>query len=170
VLERLDQRSGLTVVTDPIPAAFARTEARVSRSARDYVYLGPVEINERGTRHYLLWVGLGSTVDRDAIVDTTPLPVNLYIDADSVPIELPLAPWSEREPRLDGQSIYHPVVAPAIIMAARVTLDQLALIQQSEPNRIRLAEADAESVEFIKWRDDALWPEFIDYAGLNPGR
>jgi len=170
VTEWLDRDSGLTLATDRVPAAFARTDSRVSRSARDYVYVGPVEVNERGSRQYYLWVGIASTVDRDHIPDPPGPPDFLYFDVDGAPLELPLDSWSERLPRLEGRTVYHPVIEPALVLAARVTLDQLDLIRQAAPDGLRLAEEGQPSLEYVRWSDGTLWPAFVDYAEPNPGR
>ncbi len=66
-LEQLDEQSGATIVRGPAVLVYARTEPRYSRSARDYVYLGPVETNRQGVREYFLWVGVATTIDRGFI-------------------------------------------------------------------------------------------------------
>jgi hypothetical protein len=164
IVERLDRDSGLTVITASTPVAYARTEARVSRSARDYVYLGPVEINERGTRQYFLWVGMASTIDRARLGESSPDPAYLYFDDAGTPIELPLAPWADRVPRLAAQRIYHPAVAPSSVLAARVSLDQLGRIQRLAPPRLSLAEDEAASIEYLLWNGESFWRQFLEYA------
>ena len=170
VVERLDRDSGLTHVTDPSVAVYARTETRFSRSARDYIYLGPVEINERGTREYYLWVGIASTIDRNFLSGEASVPDILYVDLAGAPVEFELAPWDERIPRLAGRRIYDPAVKPDRIMAARVTRDQISLIARGRPDRVRVARTDQPTTDYFLWGDPVEWPAFLSYAGLGQER
>jgi hypothetical protein len=170
VIERLDPSSGLTVVTDPALAVFARTETRLSRSARDYIYLGPVEVNERGQREYYLWVGIASTIDRDFLAGASSIPDVLYIDLQGAPVEFGLAPWDQRIPRLAGSRVYDPAVSPGMIMAARVTRDQIQLISESRPESVRVARAGEPTVDYFRWGDPVGWRAFLSRAGVGEGR
>jgi hypothetical protein len=170
VIERLDGASGLTIVTDPALAVYARTETRFSRSARDYVYLGPVEVNERGRRDYFLWVGIASTIDRDFLEAESSVPDILYVDLRGAPVEFELTPWDQRMPRLAGRRIYDPAVKPGRIMAARVTRDQISLIAEGRPESVRVARADEPTIEYFLWGDQVEWPAFLRNAGVAPGR
>ena len=53
---RLDT-SGLTVVTVDEPVVLARPVRQLTVAARDYAYIGPVQINRMGNRDHYLWVG-----------------------------------------------------------------------------------------------------------------
>jgi hypothetical protein len=165
VIERLDTGSGLTFVTDPALAVYARTETRLSRSARDYIYLGPVEINERGLREYFLWVGIGSTIDRDYLAGEASVPDVLYIDLEGAPVEFELIPWDERVPRLAGSQVYDPAVKLGRVMAARVTLDQISLIADGRPDSVRVARGGGATVDYFLWGDRAEWSAFLRNAG-----
>jgi hypothetical protein len=164
VVERFDDTSGLTIVTEPRPLAFARTESRLSRSARDYVYLGPVEVNERGTLQYYLWVGVASTIDRSYAEEGIATPDRLFVDVDGAPVEFELGPWPERVPRLGQLRAYNPAVTPFAVLAARVTLDQLALLSRESLGRVRIAKAGGPTTEYFLWRESPPWPAFARYA------
>jgi hypothetical protein len=165
VIERLDAGSGLTFVTDPALAVYARTETRLSRSARDYIYLGPVEINERGVREYFLWVGIGSTIDRDYLAGEASVPDVLYLDLEGAPVEFELMPWDQRVPRLAASGVYDPAVKPGRIMAARVTLDQISLIADGRPDSVRVARGGGATLDYFLWGDRADWSAFLRNAG-----
>lgn len=162
VLERLDVESGLTVVTDSEPVVFSRTQSQFSRSARDYIYLGPVEVNERGTREFFLWVGVASTIDRGFLASEATTPEMLYLNLEGEPMEFELRPWDERVSQLSRQTIYEPVVAPATVLAAPVTLDQLALISEQQPRTIRIAVPGQPTVEYVLWSEPVNWQTFAD--------
>lgn len=169
IIERLDAPSGLTIVTDPALAVYARTEPRFSRSARDYIYLGPVEVNERGRREYFLWVGIGSTIDRDFLASESSIPDILYLDLRGAPVEFELTPWDQRLPRLAGRRIYDPAVTLGRIMAARVTRDQIALVSEGRPERVRVAHTDEPTIEYFLWGDQVEWTTFLRNAGIGQG-
>lgn len=161
IREELDPRTGITWTAEREPVAFARTETRYSRSARDYVFIGPVEVNRRGTREYFVWAGIGTTLDRGYLAPETSMPNRLYLEARGEPFELELLPWSERVPELDDVSAYAPHVGLEVELAARVTLDQLRLLSEEQPDSIRVGMADGSTVEYFRWRDGSGWAAFV---------
>jgi hypothetical protein len=165
IRERLDTRSGLTIVTEPAAMTFARTETQFSRSARDYVYVGPVEVNERGTRQYFLWVGVSSTIDRAFLGTSAGSSRVLYIDLDGVPIEFPLELWAVRVPGLADFDFYEPPVEPRLALAARVTRDQLALISRSGLDSLAIEEEDGTVRDYVLWDGAVPWPGFAAATG-----
>lgn len=164
VIERRDEVTGLSIVTNPRPMTFARAENRLSRSARDYVFLGPVEIGEHGVSEYFLWVALASTIDRAYLHETTASADIIYIDLDGEPLAFELEPWAERLPGLSGLRIYAPAVKPAAVLAARITRDQLVLLARENIGNIRIAQGGQPSREYSLWNASRPWPEFARYA------
>lgn len=130
VLERLDERAGLVLVRGAEPLVFARTERRYSRSARDYLYLGPVETNRQGVREYFLWVGVATTLDRGFIAPPVGTPQRLVLTIEGEPVELELAPWATLVRATVGEPVYGTAVPVQAELAARVTLQQLALFDR----------------------------------------
>ncbi len=162
--ERLDERSGITVVTDSEPIVFARTESRYSRSQRDYVYLGPVETNRQGTRDYYLWVGVGTTLDRGYLAPTTATPAKLFVEVRGELMELELEPWLDREPSLDRIRLYKTPVQLTSQLAARVTLDQLLLLAGEDLKSLRVADQESNTKVYFRWDDLESWPGFLAAA------
>jgi hypothetical protein len=162
-LEQLDERSGITIVRGGEPLVFARTEPRYSRSARDYVYLGPVETNRQGVREYYLWVGIATTLDRGFLAPEAGTPNTLYVEVGGEPMELPLKPWHELVPTGFGKPIYATVVAVHEELAARVTLQQLALIDGAPLARIAVGlAADAAPRPYVRWQDGGGFDDFLE--------
>jgi hypothetical protein len=164
VIEQLDAGTGVTFAVERAPVTFARTETRYSRSARDYVYLGPVEINLRGTREYFLWVGFASTIDRGYLAPESEEPVRLRLRIQGAPVELELASWAERVPGLSGVKLYEPSVGPRLALAARVTLDQLRILSGEGLPSIVVETADGRSREFALWQERQDWSRFLARA------
>ena len=160
VVETLDARSGLTIVTEKAPVIYARTLSQFSRSARDYLYLGPVEINERGVREYYLWIGMASTIDRAYLVVESSEPGLMILDVPGDPLEFELGAWDERVPRLAGREIYDPAVTPARVYSARVTHDQIALIASSKPERVLMLGEQTSPTEYFLWEEGPEWPSY----------
>ena len=160
LIERLD-RYGVTVTCDAAPLVFARTESRYSRSARDYLYLGPVETNRQGIRDYYLWVGIATTLDRGFIAPTVEIPQMLYLTVQGEPIELSLRPWSEVLRDGGLEPLYETAVAPDTALAARVTLQQLELFAAEPLASVTTATANGDTREYFRWEQRQGWLDFI---------
>jgi hypothetical protein len=159
--ERFDSTFGVTWTVGSEIATFARTEAQFSRSARDYLYLGPVAVNRRGTIEYYLWVGAASTLDRGFLAPQATQPSRLFVYVDGEPIELDLALWSDRVPELNGAQAYAPPVDVRAQLAARVTRDQLQMISAAAVQTIEIEDASGAARSYVPWEPWTGWPEFL---------
>jgi len=63
VQQYLDENTGATITHLAEPLIFA-TGKVLAAYTRDYVTVGPLEINRQGQRSYLLWMNFWTTVDR----------------------------------------------------------------------------------------------------------
>jgi hypothetical protein len=167
VRETLDARTGITWTTDRAPVVFARTEARYSRSARDYLYLGPVEVNRQGTRDYYLWVGVATTLDRGYLAPRLELPDKLYVELGGEVIEFVLQPWGSLAPMAGTAPAYATAVELHAELAARVTADQIARLAAELPPTIRVAIPSALTREYLRWGDEAVWQGFLASSGAG---
>jgi len=165
-LEQLDEQSGATIVRGPAVLVYARTEPRYSRSARDYVYLGPIDTNRQGVHEYFLWVGVATTIDRGFIAPEASEARTLYVEVQGEPIELPLKSWRELMPTGIKKPMYSTTVPVREELAARVTLQQLALIGGASPDSISLVVGESSSPRtFVRWGSAANFDEFIAAVG-----
>lgn len=162
LVEQLDERTGVVLRRGREPLVFARTEPRYSRSSRDYLYLGPVETNRQGVREYFLWVGVATTLDRGFIVPPAEPPRTLYVIVGGEPIELPLAPWHELVRTAVSDPLYATAVPLGAELAARVTLQQLVLIDAAELETVAVAvEASAAPRAFVRWEGGTGFGDFL---------
>jgi hypothetical protein len=167
LLERLDA-NGVTITRDAAPVVFARTESRYSRSARDYLYLGPVETNRQGVRDYYLWVGIATTLDRGFIAPAVEIPHMLYLNVQGEPIELPLRPWGEVL-RGGAEPLYETAVDARAALAARVTLQQLELFAANPLASVVIATPDGDHLEYFRWDERQDWLDFIATLASRDG-
>ena len=160
-VERLDTGSGITLSGVAEPLAFARTEARYSRTARDYVYLGPVEVNRQGRRDYFLWVGAGTTLDRGYLAPEQATPEVLLVSVRDELMALELAPWDERVPALGDPVIYAPTVKLTATLGARVSRQQLDLIAKESLESIRIVDTSGAVQSYWRWREGSEWTGLV---------
>jgi hypothetical protein len=149
VAESLDPVTGVTVLRGTAPIVLYHDNSGYAAHARDYVYLGPVEVNRMGSYSYYLWLGIWSTMryengqseQRDGFES-----VILFVDGE--PLQLEFAGWT-----LDAIGVTQPVYVKPVASAAdayyRVTIDQIRLIAEASDIRLRAGTA--------KPRSYALW-------------
>jgi len=96
VREYLEEATGTSITCVQVPATFVREQPGLASSGRDYVYLAPMVVSRSGQRSYWLWLGVWSTVDRQARDEAaSPLRIGpVQIVADDEPMDL------------DAQSVY----------------------------------------------------------------
>ena len=133
VEERLDIGTGVTVTHATAPIMLYHDNSAYAAHARDYVYLGPVEINRMGDYSYYLWLGIWSTIsDEDRSLQRDGFEsITLFVDGE--PLQLELVGWT-----LESIGVSEPVYVKPVASAAdayyRVTIDQIRLINQLNSN------------------------------------
>lgn len=156
----LDRDTGLTATIAERVMVFARTEAQYSLSARDYVYLGPVETNRQGLREHFLWVGIATTLDRGFLAPESDLPIAVVATVLDEPIRFALEPWSDLVPGSRSSPVYATKVALYGELGARATLDQIRRIGAAQPTAIRVTYASGRTRVYSAWDTGTGWPEF----------
>ena len=168
VEERLDIGTGVTVTHATAPIVLYRDNSSYAAHARDYVYLGPVEINRMGEYSYFLWLGIWSTISdaersyqRDGFESIT-------LFADGEPLQLELVGWT-----LESIGVSEPVYVKPVASAAdayyRVTIDQIRLIANAR--EIELHAGAAPVRVYLMWDRQgsahAALREFLDRGLLG---
>lgn len=152
VEETLDSRTGVTVMRATPPVILYRDTSYRAANARDFVYLGPIEVNRMGRFDYFLWLGVWSTLDdiyaepqRDGFESVT-------IFADGEPMTLDATGWT-----LDAIGVSDPVYVAPIASAAdvyyRVTMDQIRLL--AEARDIEIVTTSARTRRYLPWDESA---------------
>jgi len=163
VEERLDIGTGVTVTHATAPIVLYRDNSAYAAHARDYVYLGPVEINRMGDYSYYLWLGIWSTIsDEERALQRDGFEtITLY--ADGEPLQLELVGWT-----LESIGVSEPVYVKPVASAAdayyRVTIDQIRLIANAR--EIELHAGTAPVRVYLMWDRQgsahASMREFVD--------
>ena len=153
VSQTLDRQTGVTVLRATAPLILYRDNSAYAAHARDFVYLGPIEINKMGARSHYLWLGIWSTIRDDERLSTNRdgfESVVLFIDGEPLPLEL--AGWT-----LDTIGVSEPVYVKPVASAAdayyHVTLDQVRLLAGAD--RIELHVGTTGRRTFELWDQQA---------------
>ena len=163
VEEKLDMGTGVTVTHATAPIVLYRDNSAYAAHARDYVYLGPVEINQMGEYSYFLWLGIWSTVSDEERSYQRDGFESITLFADGEPLQLELVGWT-----LESIGVSEPVYIKPVASAAdayyRVTIDQIRLIADAQ--EIELHAGTAPVRVYLMWDRQgsahASMREFVD--------
>ena len=165
--EYLEEASGRSVIYVTTPAVFALGQPGLAESGRDYVYLAPIVVSSGGDRSYWLWLGVWSTVDRQARhEDASPLRLGaLQIVADNEPMDL--EPQSaDSNPAGIRRIPYATPVPPIQEFLVPVTRSQIQLLGGARV--LTLTDRPGGGATRL-WRGDdravAVFGDFADEAG-----
>lgn len=147
---RLDS-SGLTVVTEPAAVVFANPSRTLATGARDYAYLGPVEINRMGKRQYFFWLGLASTIDQDYVQRELPDADTLVLIVNGEPMLLSLSEW-QTDLDVPPYESSAPVYA---VFSAATSISQIHRIAAADFIELYLVDGDELDARYLPW--DRLW-------------
>jgi hypothetical protein len=136
VSDRLDPLTGVTVTSATKPLVFYRDRSAQAAYAKDYVYLGPIEVNEMGHRNYYIWLGVwGSSDSADRSSQMNDFE-SVVVFADGEPLGLEVSGWTPESIGL-SEAAYVKPVASATDGYYRVTIDQIRLIAEARDLEIR---------------------------------
>ena len=149
IVSRLDS-SGRTVVTLDDAIVLARPIPQLASSVRDYVYIGPVELNNMGQRDHYLWIGLASTIDRK-FAKVSPASIDtLVLFIDGQPMTLSLREWHTE---LDNPP-YETAAPLYATYAARATLDQIRRIADATLVDVHMMSGTGRSGHYRMWQGE----------------
>jgi hypothetical protein len=146
IRESMDPMTAATVSASSVPLIFYNDNSAYAAHSRNYVYVGPVSINNMGQYRYYLWFGIWGTIpstppaaERDGFEAVT-------IFADGEPLQLSLAGWGANAIGA-SRPVYNKPVASAADAYYEVTLDQIRLIAEARDLRILTTGSAAYSFE-----------------------
>lgn len=152
-VDYLDPKTVNTVTHLSAPVVFAREEPSLAANVRDYLYAGPVEVNQMGEIRYYLWIGEWSTIDRlpeendpTAATDESAGAIVVWLDGQ------PNTLSDDRQPTL-GQMPYRGPVDSLRSKFFRVSRDQLRQMAEAQNVAVQLQDA-AGSRRYQLWSGD----------------
>lgn len=151
--ETLDLRTGVTITSSVTPMILYGENPSLASHARNFVHLGPIEVNSTGSYEYFLWVGIWNTMKTNSRGSERDGFDSIIILADGEPLTLELTGWT---PDAIGAStsVYVKPVSSAADAYYPVTVDQIRLI--SEASDVRLRTTEASPKEYLPWDDQRV--------------
>ncbi len=153
VREKLDPLTGVTVTFSGAPLIMYREDSGRAAFARNYIHLGPIQINRSGSYQYFLWLGAWNTMQSVSPEEHQDSLESIVLFVDGEPMLLDLAGWT---PESIGTSepVYAKPVASSVDAYFRVTADQIRLIAESKDLTLRTSGMKVR--EFSPWEDQQL--------------
>jgi hypothetical protein len=153
VREKLDPLTGVTVTFSNTPLIMFRDDSGRAAFARNYIHMGPIQVNRSGSYRYYLWLGAWNTMQSVGPTEHQDSLESIVLFVDGEPMSLDLAGWT---PEAIGTSepVYLKPVASSVDAYYRVTADQIRLIAQSTDLTLRTSGAN--SREFSPWDNQQL--------------
>jgi hypothetical protein len=149
--ESLDYGTGITFTRATAPIVLYHDNSGHAAYARDYVYVGPIEVNRMGSYSYYLWLGIWSTLDDASRWTQRDGFESVVLYADGEPLQLEVAGWSA-----DTIGASRPVFVRPVASAAdayyTVTVDQIRMI--AEARDLVLQTSSAPMKQYHRWREE----------------
>jgi hypothetical protein len=146
VHERLDPATGVTLTFAEKPLVFYHDSSARAAYARDFVNLGPIQVNRMGQTRYFIWAGIWNTMpDTQLSADIDGFEtITLYVDGE--PLQLSASGWA---PSAIGasESAYVRPQAAAGEAYYEVTIDQLRFITEATDVRLQISGPVSRSYE-----------------------
>ncbi len=148
--DKLDPLTGVTVTFSGTPLVMVRDNPSQAAYARNYVHLGPIQVNRSGSYQYYLWIDIWNTMQTADLSEHRDGFESIVLFADGEPLLLELSGWT---PEAIGTSepVYLKPVASTADAYYRVTADQIRLIAESRD--IRLRTTGSSPKDFELWDD-----------------
>lgn len=150
VSEKLDPNTGVSVTFTETPLVLYRDNPSQAAYARNYVHLGPIQVNRTGSYRYYLWLGIWNTMQTADLSEHRDGFESIVLFADGEPLLLELSGWTP-EAIGTSESVYLKPVASTADAYYEVTADQIRLIAESSD--IRLRTMGSSPKDFELWDD-----------------
>jgi len=136
VNEKLDPNTGVTVTFARTPLVLYRDNPSQAAYARNYVHLGPIQVNRTGTYRYYLWLGIWDTMQVADISRHRDGFESIVVFADGEPLMLDLKGWTPESIGATEPTYLKPVASTADAYY-EVTADQIRLIANARDIRVQ---------------------------------
>jgi hypothetical protein len=148
VKDKLDTVTGVTLTFGKTPVLMYRDTPSQAAYARNFLHLGPIQVNRSGSYQYYLWIGIWNTVQTASVAEHRDGFDSIILFADGEPLALELSGWTA-ETIGASEPVYLKPVANSADAYYRVTADQIRLIASANDIRLRTTGP--------YWREFDLW-------------
>lgn len=148
----MDPLTAVTITYSKAPLVFYRDESGRAAYARDYVHLGPLEVNRSGSYTYYLWLGIWNTMQDASPGEPRDGFDSVVVFADGEPLPLEISGWTPAAIGASEHAYMKPVASAADAYYA-VTVDQLRVI--AEASDLRLQSSGPQGKSFELWDSQA---------------
>jgi hypothetical protein len=148
VHEFLDPETSVTVSFTDTPVILFQDRSGRAAFARDFVNIGPIQVNQVGRDRYYLWLGIWSTIDNKYDIRRSDGFELVTIYADGEPMLLDLAGWT---PNAIGATrpVYTKPVSSAREAYYEVSIDQIRMLGTA--SEIRVQTTGERSASYEMW-------------------
>lgn len=148
--ETLDERTGVTLTVSSRPLVLYRDNPSRAAYARNYVHIGPIQVNRSGEYRYFLWLGIWNTLHSEDFDEHRLGFDSIILFVDGEPVALDVSGWT---PDAIGASapVYPGPVAATVGAYYRVSSDLIRLLADS--GDIRLRTGGLSPREYTLWDD-----------------
>lgn len=148
VSESLDPLTAVTVTFSNSPLIVYRDSPAHAAFARNFVSLGPIEVNKTGVYKYYLWLGIWSTLQSNNLEEQRGGFESIVLLVDGEPLLLDAAGWTPAAIEA-SQPVYPKPFASSLDAYYRVTADQIRLI--ADAGDLQLRTTGTTPQEFELW-------------------
>jgi len=136
-------------------------EPLLAANTRDYISVGPVEINKVGNRTYFLWIGIWTTIDRPGLSDKTLRqqfdPIVFFVDGEPMEFSFVSRAGIEQAP----YSFSAPGAVEGYYATTRSQIERLAAAADL---RIRVSMNESPAKIYRLWSRNTN--SFSDFSGF----
>lgn len=150
VARKMDPRTSVTITYIQSPMIFYRDVSGRAAFARDYIYLGPIEINRSGNYKYFLWLGIWNILADAKDATSRDGFESIVVFADGEPLLLEVTGWTEQAIGA-SDPVYLKPIASAVDAYYELTPAQLRLIIDAKDVRLQATGPKRRSYE--PWGD-----------------
>jgi len=150
VSEKLDPLTGVTVTYSNTSLIVYRDSPSRAANARNYVDIGPIEVNKSGSYKYYLWLGIWNTLQTGGLEELRDGFESIVLIADGEPLLFDVAGWTPAAIET-SEPVYPKAFAASLDAYYRVTADQIRVI--AEARDLQLRTTGSLPREFELWGD-----------------
>ncbi len=116
---------GISSIGSSSPVWLAAPRPGLSAVGKDYLFVGPMSVNQDGSAQTYLWLAVGTTIDRQLTGAAKPVLNTVVLRVDGTLMTFDLIPWNNGSP-------YAPAINSYASYAARVTSSQIERLATAE--------------------------------------